>query len=69
MNFYGRQKKAADEGALLREVIEMALRLYLGKRPNNKRYELKWCTERGHMLPGVRLDDRNAIFELMEGRI
>jgi len=62
------KKKAADEDAPLREVIEAALRFYLGKRPQNKRYELKWRTEKGRMLPGVRLDDRDALFDLMEGR-
>ena len=62
------KKRAADERAPLREVIEAALRFYLGKRPKNKRYELKWRTEKGHMLPGVRLDDRDALFNLMEGR-
>ena len=62
------KKRAADEGAPLREVIEEALRFYLGRRLKNKRYELKWRTERGRMLPGVRLDDRDALFDLMEGR-
>jgi hypothetical protein len=63
------KKRAADERAPLREVIEAALRFYLGKRPKNKSYQLKWRTEKGHMLPGVRLDDRDALFDLMEGRV
>ena len=62
------KKRAADEGAPLRKVIEEALRFYLGRRSKNKRYELKWRTERGRILPGVRLDDRDALFDLMEGR-
>jgi predicted DNA binding CopG/RHH family protein len=62
------KKRAADEGAPLRKVIEEALRFYLGRRLKNKRYELKWRTERGRILPGVRLDDRDALFDLMEGR-
>jgi hypothetical protein len=62
------KKRAADERAPLRAVIEAALRFYLGKRPKNKRYVLKWRTEKGHMLPGVRLDDRDALINLMEGR-
>jgi len=62
------KKRAADEGAPLRKVVEEALRIYLGKRPRNKKYELKWRTERGRILPGVRLDDRDALFDLMEGR-
>lgn len=63
------KKRAADEGTPLRKVIEAALHFYLGRRPKNKGYELKWRTEKGRMLPGVRLDDRDALFDLMEGRI
>ena len=62
------KKRAADEGVPLKKVIEEALRLYLEKRPKNKKYELRWHTERGRFLPGVRLDDRDALFDLMEGR-
>jgi hypothetical protein len=62
------KKRAADEGVPLKKVIEEALRLYLGKRPKNKKYELRWHTERGRILPGVRLDDRDALFDVMEGR-
>lgn len=62
------KKRAADEGGPLRKVIEEALRSYLGKRPKNKKYELKWRTEKGRILPGVRLDDRDVLFDLMEGR-
>jgi len=62
------KKRAADEGAPLRKVVEEALRSYLGRHPRRKRYELKWRTERGRILPNVRLDDRDAIFNLMEGR-
>jgi len=50
--------RTADEGTPLRKVIEAALHFYLGRRPKNKGYELKWRTEKGRMLPGVRLDDR-----------
>ncbi len=62
------KKGVADEGGPLKMVIEEALRSYLGKRPKNKKYELRWRTEKGRMLPGVRLDDRDALFDLMEGR-
>lgn len=62
------KKRAADEGTPLRKVIEEALRLYLGRRSKRKRYELKWRTEKGRILPGVRLDDRDALLDLMEGR-
>jgi hypothetical protein len=62
------KKRAADERRPLREVVESALRLYLGKRSSGTRYRLRWRTESGRMLPGVRLDDRDALVDLMDGR-
>jgi hypothetical protein len=62
------KRKAADEGTAVRHVVESALRVYLGKQVKHKGYQLNWKTERGRMLPGVRLDDRDALFDLMDGR-
>jgi Arc/MetJ family transcription regulator len=62
------KRKAADDGVTIRQVVENALRVYLGKQTRRKGYELKWKTERGRILPGVRLDDRDALFDLMDGR-
>ncbi len=62
------KKRAADEGAPLKEVVEEALRSYLRRRAKKKKYELKWRTENGRILPGVRLDDRDSLFDLMDGR-
>ena len=61
------KKRAADEGAALRQVVENALRVYLGKPRKREAYRLRWRTERGRILPGVILDDRDALFDLMEG--
>jgi len=60
--------RAANEGAPLREIVEAALRLYLAGRTRPAHFKFRWRTERGRLLPGVRLDDRDALFELMEGR-
>lgn len=62
------KKKAARDGTTLRDVVEAALRAHLGGRSPNKRYKLQWRTERGRLRPNVRLDDRDALFDLMEGR-
>jgi predicted transcriptional regulator len=62
------KRKAADDGTSVRQVVENALRVYLGKQQNRKAYRLQWRTERGRLLPGVRLDDRDALFDLMDGR-
>ena len=62
------KKRAADEGAPLRAVMEAALRGYLAGKPKRGKFKFRWRTESGRLLPGVRLDDRDALFDLMDGR-
>jgi len=62
------KKRAADEGEPLRQVVESALRAYLGGRPRGGTYRLSWHAVHGRIQPGVRLDDRDALFDLMDGR-
>lgn len=62
------KRRAADQGVTFREVVETALRGYLSGRRETTRYKLAWRTERGRMRPGVDLDDRDALFDLMDGR-
>jgi hypothetical protein len=69
MLFRQAKKRAADEGMALRHVVEAALRVYLSKRPRSEGYKLRWRTERGRLLPGVKLDDRDALFDLMGSRL
>lgn len=66
--FRAAKRRAADEGKSFREVIETALRLHLSGHPAPSDYKLQWRTEKGKLQPGVRLDDRDALFDLMEGR-
>lgn len=61
------KKKAADEGVPLRNVVEAALRRYLSERPAASGYKLKWTTEKGTLMPGVDLDDRDSLFDIMNG--
>lgn len=60
--------RSADDGVPLRRVVESALRMYLLGRRNKGGYRLSWRTENGRIQPGVRLDDRDTLFDLMEGR-
>lgn len=63
------KRRAAHSGAPLHRVVENALQLYLGgKAPPSRHYRLRWKTESGRLLPGVRLDDPDALFDVMEGR-
>jgi hypothetical protein len=63
------KKRAAGEGLTLTRLIENALRAYLRpKRGGEARFRLHPLTRKGRSLPGVNLDDRDALYELMEGR-
>ena len=62
------KRLAADEGVTFRELVERALRGLLERKPGRKPYKLRWRTEKGQVQPGVRLDDRDALFDLMDGR-
>jgi Arc/MetJ family transcription regulator len=62
------KRRAAEGRRPLRAVVEAALRAYLGRPVHRKGYRLQWRTERGKLRPGVRLDDRDALWDLMEGR-
>ncbi len=61
------KQKAADEGVPLRDVVEAALREYLSGKPKQTGYKLNWTTEKGKLLPGVDLDDRDSLFDIMDG--
>jgi hypothetical protein len=60
--------RAVAEGTTLREIVEKALRSYLAPVPGGTGYALHWRTERGRLQPGVSLEDRDALFDLMDGR-
>jgi hypothetical protein len=62
------KKKAADSRVPLREVVEAALRWYLSHRPAHTGYKLRWTPDKGKVRPGVNLDDRESLFDLMDGR-
>jgi len=62
------KRRAAQERRTLRDVLEAALRTYLGKPAVRRQYQLRWRPERGRLLPGVQLEDRDALWDRMEGR-
>lgn len=52
------KKRATEESATLREIVDRA-----------KRFKLRWKTlKRARLRPGVVLEDRNSLFDLMDGR-
>ena len=62
------KKRAADDGVPMRDVVEAALRAYLSGRAKTGRYKLRWKAVRGWLQAGVDLDDRDALFDVMDGR-
>ncbi len=60
--------KAAKEGKTLTRVVEEALREHVAPKGPSKPFKLRWVTERGQLLPGVNIDDRDSLYEIMEGR-
>jgi hypothetical protein len=62
------KKKAADDRVSLKRVVEVALRQYLTGTPRRTGYRLRWRTESGTLQPGVNLEDRQSLFDLMGGR-
>jgi len=63
------EEQARRNGKTLTEVIEGTLReAFLEKRPANANYEFRWVTVKGESQPEVDINDRNALFEAMEGR-
>jgi hypothetical protein len=63
------KQRAARDGTTLRELVEAALRRYLaGGGPAREGYSLEWRVESGELLPGVRIEDRDALFDIMDGR-
>jgi hypothetical protein len=62
------KREAARERTTLKAVVERALRGHLARRKPTRAYRLQWRPERGRLQPGVRLDDRDALFDLMDDR-
>ena len=62
------KRRAADERIPLREVVEAALRRYLSGKPRAGKFKLRWRVEKGRLQPGVNLDDRDSLLDLMGGR-
>ena len=62
------KRRAAEEGTTFREIVESALARHLSGAFRPTPYRLSWQTETGRILPGVKLDSREALFESMDRR-
>jgi hypothetical protein len=63
------KRRAAAEGRTLTSLIEEALRAVLAPKPRRRTaYRLRLLTKKGRPVPDLDLDDRDALYERMEGR-
>ncbi len=61
--------EASRRGKTLRQVVNECLRRGLTPPQRKKKYVFRWKTgPRGRIQPGVRLDNRESLFDLMDGR-
>jgi hypothetical protein len=62
------KKVAAQRGTTMTDVIEEAIRGALAPKSSSARpFKLRWKPVRGRLQPGVDLDDRQALYDVMEG--
>lgn len=62
------KQRAAREGTTLTRVLEAALRRFLAPPASPARpFKLNLLTCRGRPVPGVDLEDRDALYDRMEG--
>lgn len=61
--------RAAQTGETLTRLIENALRDHLASAPSGRGdFRLQLLVKHGQLVPGVTVDDRDALYERMEGR-
>ncbi len=63
------KKRAADDGESLTKLIHRALKAYLQPtKRTGAAFRLNVLTKKGRALPGVDWDDRDSLYERMDGR-
>jgi len=62
------KKRAAQEGTTLTQVVEDALRAALTATPPERPYEFRFTIVDGGGPPLADVADRDALYDLMEGR-
>ena len=62
------KKKAAEENVSMKQLVNRSIRESFSAKKRRTSYKLEWNTYRGKLQPGVSLEDRDTLFEIMEGR-
>ncbi len=61
------KRRAADDNTTLRAVVEAALRAYLSDKKPGRMLQKKLRSAKGKLQPGIDLDDRAALHDIMDG--
>jgi hypothetical protein len=62
------KQEAARRETTLRELVNEYLRKALAQAERKPKYRFDWKPHRGgRIMPGVRLDDRKSLWDLMDG--
>jgi hypothetical protein len=62
------KRVALERGVTLTQVVQEALEAAVLPKARVRSFELDWRPVRGHRPPTVDLADREALYDLMEGR-
>ena len=60
--------RSAREGTSMKDLVNRYLREVLSGKKKRSSYKFEWKTYKGKLQPGVSLEDRDTLFEIMEGR-
>ncbi len=62
------KKRAAETGESPRQLLERAVRDFLRRQPTREAFRFEPLVKRGRVVPGIDWDDRDSLYERMEGR-
>jgi len=62
------KRVALERGVTLTQVVQEALEVAVLPKAQARPFQLDWRPVRGHRPPAVDLADREALYDLMEGR-
>ena len=57
-------KMAEDGDRSFSDMVEAALRVYLR---DSLPFDLKWVTTRGELMPGIDINSRDSLYDVMDG--
>jgi hypothetical protein len=60
--------RSAEEGTTMKDLINRYLREAFSVKKKRSNFKFEWKTYKGKLQPGVSLEDRDTLCEIMEGR-